>query len=127
MGATKMRTGATMFLRREAMKQTQERDETDEATMKPDRNIQVVCRGSAKKPTNGTPGDGTNQGGRMRDLDHSLASMADAALAASAKPVAPIRLSLNDAPEPQRPKLYREFVDRSVVRFDVEPLRDVPF
>jgi AraC-like DNA-binding protein len=39
----------------------------------------------------------------------------------------PIRLSLNDTPERSRPGLYREFVSRSVLRFDVDPLDDVPF
>ena len=41
-------------------------------------------------------------------------------------PSAPIRLSLNGAPEHARAGLYREFVSRSVVHFDVEPLRNVP-
>lgn len=39
----------------------------------------------------------------------------------------PIRLSLNHAPERDRPNLYREFLNRSVVCLDIEPLRDVPF
>ena len=39
----------------------------------------------------------------------------------------PTRLSLNGVPEHKRAGLYREFVSRSVLRFDVEPLDDVPF
>jgi AraC-like DNA-binding protein len=36
----------------------------------------------------------------------------------------PVRLSLDDAPERERPALYREFFGRSLFRLDVEPLRD---
>jgi AraC-like DNA-binding protein len=39
----------------------------------------------------------------------------------------PIRFAATGAPEPKRADLYREFLDRSVVRLDVEPLPDVPF
>jgi AraC-like DNA-binding protein len=39
----------------------------------------------------------------------------------------PIRFSLDDVPEQRRPEIYREFVGRSVCRFDVELSRDVPF
>jgi AraC-like DNA-binding protein len=39
----------------------------------------------------------------------------------------PIRLSLSHRPEHDRPRLYREFFERSVHRLDIEPLRNVPF
>jgi AraC-like DNA-binding protein len=39
----------------------------------------------------------------------------------------PIRFSLDDVPERQRPNVYREFVGRSVCRFDVELSPDLPF
>jgi AraC-like DNA-binding protein len=39
----------------------------------------------------------------------------------------PIRFSLNDAPEHKRPDIYREFCGRSVLRLDIEPVRDLPF
>src|SRR5262249_40795615 len=45
------------------------------------------------------------------------------------KPVglAPVRLSLDDAPERDRPAIYREFFGRKMFRLAVQPLRDVPF
>src|SRR5690242_19875147 len=95
-GATKMRTGATMFLHPHALKHMRGDDETDEATTKPDRNIQAVSAGSAKKPANGTPGDGTSRGGFMRDFVHHAGLASDGSRPPGS---GPIRLSLNHAPE----------------------------
>ena len=39
----------------------------------------------------------------------------------------PIRFSLDGVTERERPAVYREFFGRSVCRFDIEPLPDVPF
>ena len=63
----------------------------------------------------------------MRDLIHLRPSIPETAIHSQPPKAGPIRLSLNDTPERARPNLYREFVNRSVVRFDVEPLRDAPF
>jgi AraC-like DNA-binding protein len=41
-------------------------------------------------------------------------------------PAGPIRFSLRDTPERERDELYREFFGRSVMRYEVEPSRDVP-
>jgi AraC-like DNA-binding protein len=59
-------------------------------------------------------------------LTHLGSSSPDLAVGA-APPSGPIRLSLGGAPERERPGLYREFFGRSVMRLDVEPLRDMPF
>src|SRR5262245_26989080 len=67
----------------------------------------------------------------MRDTSHDLArvpsSTRELLLGAMPGGMAPIRLSLADTPERDRPGIYREFFGRSVFRLDVEPLRDVPF
>ena len=39
----------------------------------------------------------------------------------------PIRLSLSDLPEPERPGIYREFFQRSVHNLAIEAMGDVPF
>lgn len=38
----------------------------------------------------------------------------------------PTRFSLRDSPERERDSLYREFFGRSVMRYEVEPSRDIP-
>jgi AraC-like DNA-binding protein len=67
----------------------------------------------------------------MRDTSRDLARIPSATrevlLGARPTGAAPIRLSLADAPERDRPGIYREFFGRSVFRLDVEPLGDVPF
>ena len=45
----------------------------------------------------------------------------------SARPSWPVRFSLNDTPERERPDVYREFFGRTVMGVDVEPLDDAPF
>ena len=44
-----------------------------------------------------------------------------------APPIGPVRFSLSDAPEHERPALYRDFFARSVMGVEVEPLDDGPF
>jgi len=62
----------------------------------------------------------------MRDLtDHG--SYSPAPMIEQAPASGGIRLSLDDAPERERAGRYREFLGRSVMRLDVEPLRDTPF
>jgi AraC-like DNA-binding protein len=63
----------------------------------------------------------------MRNLTHSPSVAPAIPRGARPSGSAPIRFSLNDSPASERPNLYREFLDRSVVRLDVEPLYDVPF
>jgi AraC-like DNA-binding protein len=60
----------------------------------------------------------------MRDLIHLPSSTLDIINGAAPAGPGPIRLSLDDAPERERPALYREFFGRSLFRLDVEPLRD---
>ena len=63
----------------------------------------------------------------MRGLT-GLPSLAPEVLLGPQPPAAgPTRFSLRDTPEPERDDLYREFFGRSVMRYDVEPARDVPF
>src|SRR5689334_9586328 len=44
-----------------------------------------------------------------------------------APPPGPVRFTLADSPERERPGIYREFFGRSVMGIDVEPMRDTPF
>ena len=60
----------------------------------------------------------------MSDLLHLPSSTLDLLDGALPDGSGPIRLSLGDAPERERPALYREFFGRSLFRLDVEPLRD---
>jgi AraC-like DNA-binding protein len=46
---------------------------------------------------------------------------------AQARAAGPIRFSLRDTPERERVDQYREFFGRSVMRYEVEPSREVPF
>jgi AraC-like DNA-binding protein len=45
----------------------------------------------------------------------------------SDRPAGPVQFSLNDAPERQRPSLYRDFFARSVMGVDVEPFGETSF
>jgi len=60
----------------------------------------------------------------MRDLVHLPSSTLDILTGSAPTGPGPMRLSLRDAPERERPALYREFFGRSLFRLDVEPLRD---
>jgi AraC-like DNA-binding protein len=48
-------------------------------------------------------------------------------LLGSCPPSEPVRFSVRDTPERQRNELYRDFFGRSVMRYEVEPSRDIPF
>ena len=48
-------------------------------------------------------------------------------LLSSARPAGPVRFSLHDAPERQRPNIYRDFFARSVMGVDVEPFGETSF
>jgi AraC-like DNA-binding protein len=63
----------------------------------------------------------------MRNSTHSPFLASEMLLDAQPSRSTPIRFSTNHAPALARPNLYREFLDRSVVRLDVKPLDDVPF
>ena len=63
----------------------------------------------------------------MQDTPPVRSSTRDILLGARPSGRGPIRFSINDAPERERPGIYRDFIGRSVCGFDVEPLRDVPF
>jgi hypothetical protein len=54
-----------------------------------------------------------------RDLSR-LPTLTPASLR-SARPTGPVRFSLHDAPERERPDLHREFFGRAVMGVDVEP------
>src|SRR5262245_52602007 len=99
-----------------------------------------ACNGARKRVWAGGLSIGVGDGcpvrrslkrGHMRDTTLDLARVPSATreLLLGVKPAgtAPIRLSLADLPERDRPGIYREFFGRSVFRLDVEPLRDVPF
>jgi AraC-like DNA-binding protein len=59
---------------------------------------------------------------------NQISSLTPATLAGSQASVsAPLRFSLEDIPERDRPAVFREVFGRSVIRYDVEPLRNVPF
>ena len=45
----------------------------------------------------------------------------------TARPAGPVRFSLHDAPERQRPGIYRDFFARSVMGVDVEPFGETSF
>ena len=60
----------------------------------------------------------------MRDLIQLPSSTLDILNGSPPSGSGPIRLSLDDAPERERPALYREFFGRSLFRLNVEPLRD---
>ena len=49
------------------------------------------------------------------------------ALRGAPAPSEPVRFSLRDTPERQRNDLYRDFFGRSVMRYEVEPSRNIPF
>jgi AraC-like DNA-binding protein len=60
----------------------------------------------------------------MRDLTQIPSSIREILQGVPPTGTGPIRLSLSDAPERERPGLYREFFGRSLFRLDVEPVRD---
>ena len=63
----------------------------------------------------------------MRDLIQLPSSTLEILNGSPPSGPGPIRLSLDDAPERERPGIYREFFGRSLFRLDVEPLRDHTF
>ena len=63
----------------------------------------------------------------MRDFSHLRPCTREMLLGSQPSGSQPIRLSLADTPERERPAVYREFFGHSVFRIDAEPLRDVPF
>src|SRR5262245_55702634 len=74
-------------------------------------------KGRSKSPGHGDGSETLFRTGRRLERD---------GMTSEARPSEPIRLSLKEAPAHQRAALYREFVSRSVVRFDVDSWRDVP-
>src|SRR5262245_19715822 len=62
----------------------------------------------------------------MHDVTHLRSSTAEILRGAPPLGPGPIRVSLGDVPERERPGIYREFFGRSVMRLDVETF-DVPF
>jgi AraC-like DNA-binding protein len=62
----------------------------------------------------------------MRDLTRPP-MLPPGRLPGAPQPSAPVRFSLRDTPERQRNDLYREFFGRSVMRYEVEPSRAIPF
>lgn len=62
----------------------------------------------------------------MRDLTRPP-MLTPEMLLGSDPPSAPVRFSLRETPERQRNDLYRGFFGRSVMRYEVEPSRAIPF
>jgi AraC-like DNA-binding protein len=61
----------------------------------------------------------------MYDAIRSSSAAPEGMLGAMAR--APVRFSLRDTPARDRDDLYREFFGRAVMRYEVEPSREVPF
>jgi AraC-like DNA-binding protein len=62
----------------------------------------------------------------MRELTRLSFKTPDKEAGRQPQAIKPTRFSLRDAPERERDDLYREFFGRSVMRYDVEPSRDIP-
>jgi AraC-like DNA-binding protein len=112
-----------------AAKQFRERNETNFLATTPTGNINRLWRGDKR----GNSAEGNKHGVRasrgsgMRDLTHISSRTPKNALGPPPAAPEPARLSLNQVPERERAGVYREFFGRSVMRLDVEPLRDFPF
>jgi hypothetical protein len=63
----------------------------------------------------------------MRDFSHLPSCTLEMLRGSRPSGPGPIRISLNDVSEHERPGIYREFFGSSVFRTDIEPLRDHPF
>src|SRR5262245_5944038 len=79
-------------------------------------------------PTNreSVPRDFFLRGGRMK-LDRSRLPALTPDLLHSGRPAGPLRFSLSDTPERERPAMYREFFGRTVMGVEVEPLQNATF
>jgi AraC-like DNA-binding protein len=62
----------------------------------------------------------------MRDLTRLSFMAPERGTGRHPQAIEPTRFSLREAPEQERDDLYREFFGRSVMRYDVEPSRDIP-
>lgn len=63
----------------------------------------------------------------MRDLTRLACKTSQRDAGRHHQVIEPTRFSLRDVPERERDELYRQFFGRTVMRYDVEPSRDVPF
>jgi AraC-like DNA-binding protein len=111
-----IRAGATIcargFFTRRATKRTSEARETNLFSTTPSGNIDAFQVASKFE--------------RGNHLMLDIRDLVDASSASAEAPPPQIRFSLDGVPDRDRPAVFREFFGREVIKYDLEPLPDIP-